>query len=101
MECAVCKAKVLDFKLQKVENISAPMATCKEGGGRELCNQLFAFNAVTVDNAMQDFFDRAQGASTPIARGSANIGRADGKVVLRIDNVPWVNRSAKFTHLSC
>lgn len=93
MECAVCKAKVLDFKLQKVENISTPAPTRDDNDENDAYNQPFILSA---DGGIQDFFDRAQGASTPVARarqapGAAKPGKADNNVVLRIDNVPWVS----------
>lgn len=91
MECAVCNAKVDDFKLQNFGGVPATKPKpqrVNEGA----YNQNFAF----MDNGFEDFIDRAQGASTPIAgtRSSRRkSGKADESVVLRIDNVPWVSQS--------
>lgn len=41
-----------------------------------------------------DFMDRAQGSSTPIAAtrtGHHGDGKSEERAVLRIDNVPWVS----------
>ena len=95
MECAVCKAKVLDFKLQKVETIAAP-APQRPG----VYPQAFGLSA---DSGIQDFFDRAQGVSTPVGRSmpapsEGKSRKGDDKVVLRIDNVPWVSFFRIYTH---
>ena len=98
MECAVCKAKVNDFKLQKLcvppePVMNAPMYAQEHGGS--------AFDTVpddipmSLDTGFQDFIDRAQGSSTPVpdVRGPRKLSsqsRASERVVLRIDNVPWV-----------
>jgi hypothetical protein len=98
MECAVCKSKVSDFKLRKLEDVSSPspssVATHVEDNSTDAYNQVF----VTHDDpSIQDFFDRAQGASTPIPRSqsfsTAKSTQGDDKIVLRIDNVPWVSLS--------
>ncbi|KAI0341472.1 hypothetical protein BDW22DRAFT_308583 [Trametopsis cervina] len=97
MECAVCKAKVHDFKLQKLclptaEPVKKPTARLHEG-----TNSIFGqpFGTIdTLDFGFQDFIDRAQGTSTPApkskaARQTAGQLRSGEHVVLRIDNVPW------------
>ncbi|GJE86652.1 RING-finger domain-containing protein [Phanerochaete sordida] len=93
MECAVCKSKVLDFKLKKVEDLSSPNV----GPIPLVDNDAIGYNhgfMLPNDGAASDFFDRAQGASTPVAhsrpsRETAKAGKLDDSVVLRIDNVPW------------
>ena len=96
MECAVCKSKVLDFKLTKVESMSGsptPVAPVHmDDSDSDPYGQAFALPS---DGGIQDFFDRAQGVSTPVARSrplpaTAKANKSDEMVVLRIDNVPWV-----------
>ncbi|OCH93331.1 hypothetical protein OBBRIDRAFT_725078 [Obba rivulosa] len=111
MECAVCKAKVDDFRLRKttaaavptVEDAKTFLSAADSGAYMDevgfdsgICLLPSAFDGnVSIDMAGFDhaeFFDRAQGASTPVA--GARAGRAaypnrDERVVLRIDNVPW------------
>ncbi|EKM56936.1 uncharacterized protein PHACADRAFT_183503 [Phanerochaete carnosa HHB-10118-sp] len=94
MECAVCKSKVLDFKLKKMEDVpNSRAASAVRMGDDDIdaYNQAFA---LPNDGGVQDFFGHVQGASTPVARarplpGTARITKSDDKVVLRIDNVPW------------
>lgn len=93
MECAVCNAKVDDFKLQNFGGIPAK-DTAKPKPQRVnegAYNQAYAF----MEHGFDDFIDRAQGASTPIAGSRSSrrkSGKADDSVVLRIDNVPWVSK---------
>lgn len=93
MECAVCKSKVLDFKLKKVEDMSNfRVASAVHMGDDDNTAYIQAF-ALPNDGCIQDFFGHAQGASTPVARARPLPGAAtkvDDKIVLRIDNVPWV-----------
>lgn len=89
MECAVCKAKVNDFKLQK---ICLPNT---EGHLKTPPPQMGSFMPEPLDSGFLDFIDRAQGSSTPVSGGKAgrsqgNSARTGDRAVLRIDNVPWV-----------
>lgn len=95
MECAVCKAKVVDFKLQKMGDIS-PIQSDTMDIDSSPSDHSFGLLPSVLDGGFDDFIDRAQGASTPVARAfsAANSSKVDGNVVLRIDNVPWVRRSA-------
>lgn len=94
MECAVCNVKVDDFKLQNYKGPSsgtpspAPSTMERPGGAY---NDSFTFASDVLDGSFEDFVDRAQGASTPVA-GTRSIrkSKSDERVVLRIDNVPWV-----------
>ena len=94
MECAVCKAKVNDFKLQKLP--ATPSVSISPKPMPQMNDFNSAYNQSFVgalDEGFQDFFDRAQGASTPVGnrpQKSSNTIRPDERVVLRIDNVPWV-----------
>ncbi|KAI0088830.1 hypothetical protein BDY19DRAFT_149916 [Irpex rosettiformis] len=88
MECAVCKAKVNDFKLEKLclpSEVPA-RASSQNGGG--------TFFSEPLESGFQDFIDRAQGSSTPVmevkgGRQQGNSARSGERAVLRIDNVPW------------
>ncbi|KAI0076516.1 hypothetical protein K474DRAFT_1708111 [Panus rudis PR-1116 ss-1] len=92
MQCAVCNAKVDDFKLQNFKGIPTVDPEVKYNRSTPVSidayNQPFDF----YDEGFDDFIDRAQGASTPVA-GVRSAGRKPSKgnerVVLRIDNVPW------------
>ncbi|CAL1709165.1 unnamed protein product [Somion occarium] len=91
MECAVCNAKVDDFKLQNFNGIPSSTSNKRKPivQSNDAYNQSFAF----LDNGFEDFIDRAQGASTPVAGMRSASGRKASKpeerAVLRIDNVPW------------
>ncbi|KAH9922550.1 hypothetical protein B0H21DRAFT_766100 [Amylocystis lapponica] len=78
MECAVCKAKVDDFKLHKmpVPDAAKTMPSREE---RSFAEE-FDSGIALLPSAFE-----AEGASTPVARRAAD----DERVVLRIDNVPW------------
>lgn len=98
MECAVCKAKVNDFKLQKLcipsESSKKPAMYLQEDNNGAF-NPRFVDLPVPLDVGFQDFIDRAQGSSTPVpgARSAwkpPTPSRSAERVVLRIDNVPWV-----------
>ena len=89
MECAVCKAKVDDFKLQKLSLPSELSARAPQPPR----NSVFLHEP--LESGFQDFIDRAQGSSTPVTeskatrqQGSSN--KVNERPVLRIDNVPWV-----------
>lgn len=117
MECAVCKAKVENFKLH---NFTGNLGTARVidekhsfemdvlGSTEEAAfieNYDFdsgimpgVFGAYTGGNFDDhiEFMDRAQGASTPVSMIHSDhehetFTRADEHVVLRIDNVPWVS----------
>lgn len=94
MECAVCKAKVIDFKLQKMGDVS-PVQSDNMDLDSNPSDQSFGLLPSVLDGGFDDFIDRAQGASTPVARAfpAAKNSKIDDNVVLRIDNVPWVRRS--------
>ena len=94
MECAVCKAKVDDFKIHKPGEAS-PIIQQKDNipEGQtvnifDAYQQSFGAPLNKMDYGFQDFLDRAQGASTPVA--SKRNGKTEETAVLRIDNVPWV-----------
>ena len=94
MECAVCKAKVNDFKIQKLSEIQrGPEERQAEPAQtqtiRDAYQQAFGLTSGGADYGFQDFIDRAQGASTPVASGRSS-HKGDERPVLRIDNVPWV-----------
>lgn len=103
MECAVCKLKVDNFTLQPTQrDIPQPTPdkilypTFEEfDSGIGLLPSAFNGNTPQRNSGFteyDDFMDRAQGASTPVAeRRSPILGKAEEAVVLRIDNVPWVN----------
>ncbi|CCM05864.1 uncharacterized protein FIBRA_08100 [Fibroporia radiculosa] len=111
MECAVCKAKVDNFQLHKTNPWSAE--------GKRLAREMSGVQERAYSDAeyaahdegllpsafdggpgkdlggvesFDDFMDRAQGASTPVAGRRAQrhseLGSAR-RVVLRVDNVPW------------
>ncbi|GBE87667.1 hypothetical protein SCP_1103440 [Sparassis crispa] len=100
MECAVCKAKVDDFKLCRSTSGKSTVAKTLESDAYidhdDFARGMDAFaGASEVDMVVDtpafcgfdDFMDRAQGASTPVA-GRREI-KSEEPVVLRIDNVPW------------
>ncbi|EMD31900.1 hypothetical protein CERSUDRAFT_119204 [Gelatoporia subvermispora B] len=113
MECAVCKAKVDDFQLRKssfpagaaATEVAKPFQPSVDQGafmddagfdsGISLLPSAFDGNMCIDMSGFGDpaeFFDRAQGASTPVAgvRARRSFGSTpDESVVLRIDNVPW------------
>lgn len=94
MECAVCKSKVDDFKLSKVDsNFSCAPAPARMDIDDDSSNDSFC---IPSDGGFQDFFDRAQGASTPVPRSRTTDrgSTVEERVVLRIDNVPWVGSRA-------
>lgn len=104
MECAVCNAKVDDFKLQNFNGIPAARSNSQPSptdfdDQMDSSNQSFSFSAGLMEGGFDEFLDRAQGASTPVAaiRASRHSGKSNEQVVLRIDNVPWVST---FVHLS-
>ncbi|KAI0694216.1 hypothetical protein BC835DRAFT_1533943 [Cytidiella melzeri] len=95
MECAVCKAKVHDFKLQKlcIPNVESA-AKFQHQDMHSTFERPLGSSSEPLDPGFQDFIDRAQGSSTPVPQ--VNIGRMapgnvrlDERAVLRIDNVPW------------
>ncbi|KAJ3558259.1 hypothetical protein NM688_g1028 [Phlebia brevispora] len=94
MECAVCKAKVNDFKIHKPGDMvdqsqqqdaepAIPTQTVQNA-----YTQSFGLLSNNIDSGFQDFIDRAQGASTPVGSGRSS-HKGDERSVLRIDNVPW------------
>lgn len=89
MQCAVCNMKVDDFKLQNYKGVSGRPEMEKPGNAY---NDSFTFAPGILEDSFEDFIDRAQGASTPVAgtRSSRKSMKPDERVVLRIDNVPWV-----------
>ena len=97
MQCAVCKAKVDDFKIHKPGTF--PQASPQKENVPEVDSQniydaykeSFGHPQGVVDDGFEDFLDRAQGASTPVA-AVKSMHKSDEKAVLRIDNVPWVSR---------
>lgn len=101
MECAVCNAKVADFKLQNLGGASTKDTTkpkVPRTNNESAYIQPFTF----MDTSFDEFIDRAQGASTPIANTRSSrrkSGKADDSVVLRIDNVPWVSSFRIYTVL--
>lgn len=110
MECAMCHAKVDDFTLCKGGTDSSPSMSSDTKLQRiiEECSEIeefdsgigllpSAFNVKDIgDIGFFDddeiFMDHAQGSSTPIASSQASFSsiRQYERVVLRIDNVPWV-----------
>ncbi|KAF7797063.1 hypothetical protein EIP86_008255 [Pleurotus ostreatoroseus] len=93
MECAVCKAKVNDFKIQKLSEIQRGSEEQQVNPAqtqtiRDAYQQAFGLTLGGADDGFQDFIDRAQGASTPVASGRSS-HKGDERPVLRIDNVPW------------
>ncbi|KDQ60332.1 hypothetical protein JAAARDRAFT_32711 [Jaapia argillacea MUCL 33604] len=126
MRCAVCKRGVEDFKLAAVErdsSISSPSAErkLKEGldaslsssldtklGGEEGLMSAFEADSQFGDDdaGVEAFFNRAQGASTPVGNSPAKSAGGGSKTngdhpVLRIDNVPWdITPPAIITFLS-
>lgn len=94
MQCAVCKAKVNDFKIQKPGEIprasEVPQADSVQSQNiHDAYKQTFGLSLSGTDDGLQDFIDRAQGASTPVGSGRPS-HKSDERPVLRIDNVPWV-----------
>ncbi|PSR71453.1 hypothetical protein PHLCEN_2v12720 [Hermanssonia centrifuga] len=96
MECAVCKAKVDDFKIKKpTANCAASFntqtrSTTNHGNNGDAYSHPFGLMPSVIDDGFQDFIDRAQGASTPIASAhSLPKSKSADSSVLRIDNVPW------------
>lgn len=108
MECAVCNVKVNDFKLQNFKGVPggdaasaastlpferlSPVMDVNEE--RLAYMQSNPFLPSVLEDGFDEFIDRAQGASTPVggARASPRSGSAtEERVVLRIDNVPWVS----------
>ena len=116
MECAMCHAKVDDFTLCKNDSeISAPAPSesklqriieeCNEfeefDSGIGLLPSAFGGSTIGDFGVFEEdelFMERAQGASTPVgdSRSSFNSIRSPERIVLRIDNVPWVGQSARF-----
>ena len=109
MECAMCHAKVDDFTLCKNDSETSPPPSSESKLQRilEECSDIeefdsgigllpSAFNGTSVDDIglFEDelFMERAQGASTPITESRASLSgfKPTERVVLRIDNVPWV-----------
>lgn len=113
MECAVCKAKVDNFQLRKPPQGSFgnglhQTAPHTSAGGRShgdlrvldddggLLPSAFdggALRGAGSGEELEDFMDRAQGASTPVAAARGTFDDEEGHLerpVLRIDNVPWV-----------
>ncbi len=110
MECAMCHAKVDDFTLckngpdvgittpteSKLHRIIEEYADMEEfDSGIGLLPSNFSGREIGDINLFDDdeiFMDRAQGASTPVAGSNASFTstRTLDRVVLRIDNVPWV-----------
>ncbi|KZT10477.1 uncharacterized protein LAESUDRAFT_644997 [Laetiporus sulphureus 93-53] len=112
MECAVCKAKVDNFQLHKsppdtggIDHNGGPHRSGSNVHDNRAYNGPDVFRSdmnllpSAFDNAnvgafaiYDEFMDRAQGASTPIA-GARPAHRSNTKqeerFVLRIDNVPW------------
>jgi hypothetical protein len=96
MECAVCKAKVNDFKLQKLCMPNEEFETQLPSQATKVLSDI-PFGSVTepLEYGLQEFINRAQASSTPIPgaktsrQSSINMHR-DESAVLRIDNVPWV-----------
>lgn len=106
----MCHAKVDDFTLCKSgPEVSAPTASeSKLQRIIEECSEVEEFDSgigllpsgftgkgvadVSLFDEDELFMDRAQGASTPIASPHASFtgGKSTERVVLRIDNVPWV-----------
>ena len=116
MECAMCHAKVDDFTLCKNgPDIVAATAPAESKLQRiiEECTEIEEFDSgigllpsnfngrevgdVNLFDDDEIFMDRAQGASTPVAASNASFtsARAADRVVLRIDNVPWVCPSCR------
>ncbi|KAI0938770.1 hypothetical protein AcV5_000379 [Taiwanofungus camphoratus] len=116
MECAVCKAKVDNFQLckspptaserqcikrfQSNDPTTAGQHAYSNVDGTDNSNALLpsAFeNSLSLGAEVEfgdqdDFMDRAQGSSTPIAAtrtGHHGDGKSEERAVLRIDNVPW------------
>lgn len=110
----MCHAKVDDFTLckngpdvgvttsteSKLQRIIEECAEIEEfDSGIGLLPSNFSGREIGDINLFDDdeiFMDRAQGASTPVAGSNASFTstRSSDRVVLRIDNVPWV-RSAR------
>lgn len=122
MECAVCKDKVEDFKLQLVSPSASkpPSQNTPRSAHEDSLYPSFvefdsgigllpsAFNGSAAlrgagFSEYDDFIGRAQGASTPVAEHRSPIhGAGEEAVVLRIDNVPWVRPISFFSVLgSC
>lgn len=104
MECAVCSAKVDDFKLQNFSGIPNNRTSSQPSSDHEdqemgNGNTSFSFSAGLMDGGFDDFLDRAQGASTPVIRNSRKQSKGGEGVVLRIDNVPWVSAGMKVMSL--
>ena len=109
MECAMCHAKVDDFTLckdspdasvtttaeSKLQRIVEEYAEIEFDSGIGLLPSNFSGREIGDINLFDDdeiFMDRAQGASTPVVGSNASFTstRTTDRVVLRIDNVPWV-----------
>ena len=110
MECSMCHAKVDDFTLCKNDAESSVPFISESKLQRivEECNEIEEFDSgigllpsafgghrlddIAILEEDEYFMERAQGASTPIAvsRMSLNGAQSAERVVLRIDNVPWV-----------
>lgn len=104
MECAVCKAKVNDFKIYKPDELTQvpqqqPEPKTQTQSIYDAYRQSFGAVPSTPDDCFQDFVDRAQGASTPV-QSTLSSHKDDERTVLRIDNVPWVRRISVFFSLS-
>ncbi|EPQ53578.1 hypothetical protein GLOTRDRAFT_139764 [Gloeophyllum trabeum ATCC 11539] len=80
MQCAVCKTSVDDFHLKNVPVTGSGSAPTSRPSPKVMDDSpLNGFDDAEL------FFDRLQGASTPIE----DVPRAGDYPVLRIDNVPW------------
>ena len=105
----MCHAKVDDFTLckdgpdggvttiteSKLQRIVEEYAEIEFDSGIGLLPSNFSGREIGDINLFDDdeiFMDRAQGASTPVAGSNASFTstRSTDRVVLRIDNVPWV-----------
>ncbi len=111
MECAMCHMKVDDFSLCKASlDTGASMSSeSKLQQIIEECSEIEEFDSgigllpsafggrngddLGLFDDDDGFMDRVQGASTPVREHHApgrNNARPSERVVLRIDNVPWV-----------
>ncbi len=107
MQCAVCNVKVDNFKLQNFKGIPEQVTTAiarqsterlpsmmDTDEERDAYSHSMTFVPSALEDGFDEFIDRAQGASTPVA-GARSTPRStsmgDERVILRIDNVPWVN----------
>ena len=123
MECAMCHAKVDDFTLSKA-SLDGGVSFNTESKLQRIIEEYSeiedfdsgigllpsAFSGLKTDDVGlfdddDDFMARAQGASTPVKaiRSPIASGVTCERVVLRIDNVPWVGTlsAAVTTQLTC